>query len=114
MSNGIIMNVRAMTVIEKHFIRCKRQRRLDSFLIFVSFLIITVLLFYCYLDRPIILVPFLVLCWLTHTVAGVYCLRLWTNRMRQWEKLGRVYGLLSGLATLPNAKQSSLTGWAGT
>jgi len=91
-----------MSTVQKQLIRrsinrCARQRRVDSLLTLLSFIVINSLLLWLYAAQPLILLPFVFMTCVVHLSVVLYCNRLWHVRIRKWQAIERWCALSEGV-----------------
>lgn len=98
-----------MSTVQKQLIRrsinrCARQRRVDSLLTLLSFIVINALLFWLYATQLLILLPFVFMSCIVHLGVVLYCNRLWHVRIRKWQAIERWCALSEGVCRVLTLK----------
>lgn len=79
---------------------CTKQRRLDMALSALSFGTIAALLVYCYGYQLGLILPFLFLAVVVHSMVMFYCYRLWSLRISKWNSMERGLQLMESVQEL--------------
>jgi hypothetical protein len=77
--------------------QCRRQRTLDRFMALVSQIFTGLIIGLAYFDQRAVLVPMLFIVVTVHVAVIFYCERLWTIRIREWEKVARMLEIAGGI-----------------
>lgn len=87
--------------------RCILFGKVDNILLIISVLVTSTIALLAYDNQLLILMPLLVLCWLTHIIVMFHCRRVWALRVYQWVALLRWCSVIESVCKLSakNARQ---------